>query len=65
MKSSAGCPRPALKLVLSLSQNTPRCLQEGVKVLEVLLDSTEFLQAMDQATSLLQASSKPHGGASA
>eukprot|EP00891_Asterochloris_glomerata_P002857 jgi/Astpho2/2857/Aster-x0134 len=33
---------------------------EGVKVLEVLLDSTEFLQALDQATLLLHASSKPH-----
>ena len=57
------CLKPAL--VLSLSQNTPHGLQEGVKVLELLLDSTEFLQAMDQATSQLQTSSKPHGGASA
>ena len=53
------------ELVPSLSQHAPRRLQEGVKVLEVLLDSTDFLQALDQATSLLQASSKPHGGASA
>ena len=65
MKSSAKCLRPASRLVLSLSQSAPGCLQEGVKVLEVLLDSTEFLQAMDQATLLLQASSKPHGGAPA
>ena len=63
MKSSVKCLRPASRLVLSLSQNASLCLQEGVKVLEVLLDSTDFLQAMDQATSLLQASSKPHGGA--
>ncbi len=50
--------------MLTPSQNAPHCLQEGVKVLEVLLDSTEFLQALDQATLLLHASSKPHGGAS-